>query len=52
MIGCLHQLLGNYTINKLQSLCYPVLWFALQYGASPIQPQKDACHLEVDGEEI
>ena len=36
--------------KHLKGLCHPVLWFDLQYGASPIQPQKDACHLEVDGE--
>ena len=36
--------------KSLRGICYPVLWFALQYGASPVQPQKDACHLEVDGE--
>ena len=38
--------------KQLQLFCYPVLWFALQYGASPIQPQKYACCLEVDGEKI
>ena len=37
------------TDDLVRVFCHPAVWMALVYGASPLQPNIDACTLEANG---